>query len=200
MQLLASVRSVQSYLTHVSLHCPSFCSNRPESWTTCNCCCVFIFSHSAVIDTAMKYIVAERPSGGLTYQDHFFREVRSVLHCFVSSTTLMYWICKVAFVCSGYQSSPDHSSIIKEIRRFGTQWQTATGSSTDDSRSKRSYSGLYTYHSLLKCVTCVQCVLHIITELCTDLYEAFRKEFCLVITKNFKVNKIILNQHEFGIT
>ncbi|GFG32593.1 hypothetical protein Cfor_12358 [Coptotermes formosanus] len=32
-------------------------------------------NHSAVTETAMKYIVAEKPSGGLTYQDLFFREV-----------------------------------------------------------------------------------------------------------------------------
>jgi len=39
------------------------------------------------------------------------------------------------FLCTGYQSSSDHSGIIKEIRRFGTQWQTAAGSGEYDSWS-----------------------------------------------------------------
>lgn len=35
-------------------------------------------NHSAVIEEAMKCVVGERPSGGLTYQDLFFREVTRV--------------------------------------------------------------------------------------------------------------------------
>jgi hypothetical protein len=42
--------------------------------------CSVSYSHSAVIETAIKYVVAERPLGGLTYQDLFFREVRSMQH------------------------------------------------------------------------------------------------------------------------
>ncbi|XP_021913246.1 nuclear pore complex protein Nup133 [Zootermopsis nevadensis] len=37
-------------------------------------------NHSTVIDTAIKYVVAERPLWGLTCQDLFFREVTEVHH------------------------------------------------------------------------------------------------------------------------
>ena len=68
------------------LHCLSFCIHKAESWTVDKTTIFFfIFSHSAVIETAMKYIVTEKPSGGLAYQDLFFREVRNVLLCVISS-------------------------------------------------------------------------------------------------------------------
>ena len=81
----------QIHLTHASPYIASaFAFTELILDCTYNYCCLFIFSHSAVIETAMKYIVTEKPSGGLTYQDLFFREVRNILFCVVSSTALMY--------------------------------------------------------------------------------------------------------------
>jgi len=87
-QFCISVRNVsQIHLTHDSPYIASAFAFTELSSGLCIklLFSFYIFSHSAVIETAMKYIVTEKPSGGLAYQDLFFREVRNVLLCVISS-------------------------------------------------------------------------------------------------------------------
>ena len=87
-QFCISVRNVsQIHLTDASPYIASaFAFKEPSPELCINVLLsFFIFSHSAVIETAIKYIVTEKPSSGLAYQDLFFREVRNVLLCVISS-------------------------------------------------------------------------------------------------------------------